>query len=138
MNIEPHYFRPNKRIVNILIVLYIISILTYYLTSEEKSQCISNLLVITLPLAFTILFVIATRQVIISEHTITVRRFGGTYTTSFYKIKSVEYRKSFWRGGRYMAIRYTDQIGSIQTMKVYGDYDLQEISDIIENGRRIV
>ncbi len=137
MSIEPLYFRPHKKTVNILVCLYAISILTYYFMTEEKDHFLQYLLAVTLPLSFIILFIISTRQVIISEHTITLRRFGCTHTTSFYKIKQIKYKHSFLRGGRYMEIRYADQFGMPNAMKIFGDYDLEEIHTILENGRRV-
>lgn len=137
MNIEPLYFRPHKKTVNVFVLLYVISILTYYFAAEQKDHCLQYLLAVTLPLSFIILFIIATRQVIISEHTITLRSFGRTHTTSFYKIKAINYKHNFWRGGRYLEVKYADQFGMPNAMKIFGDYDLEEIHAILENGRRV-
>ncbi len=134
---KPLYFKPNMNWVILIILVYLVCLISYYLYTDIQEEYVVYTMLLSLSACFTILLVCLTRRVIISEHTITHRRFGRTVTTSFYKIRSVTYKKSPWYSGRYICIEYANEYGLLDTMNIGGDYNIDTIYDLIEKGRHV-
>lgn len=135
---ERIFFRPNKIALVILVLLYLVCILSYYFVLDNQSQAIIYLLAVSLPVCTLILYGVSSRWITITPYDITLHQIGPTHTTCFHKIQSMEYRQSFWRGGRYLHVEYIGQYGMPSTMDINGDYNLEVIEEIIKNSQRIL